>query len=325
MTPTLQTLVNDARNAMHSEGVRIGPDLQGAPRFELFSAANSICSQKVRAVLAHHGQTYRSHSVDLFGGQTYLPAYVRLRVIGCDDIGSALVSRHSGSTSVSLGGGCDAAVVPTLIDWQTDEIVVDSKRICCHLDAAAGAGAGKAMLRPARLAARIDAEINVIDNLPNYQMLAGLPPAQDLRPDGLRGKAGVAFAMSKVERCDRYLAQYADDEALVRAYTAKRTKELEAAQQLFSADAMSKAYQKAQDACEALEHKLRAISTTWLLGERITMADLFWGVEFTRLKNLAADTFWKDGARPALSAYAERTSKLGAIRQAILDWPGALF
>jgi 2,5-dichlorohydroquinone reductive dechlorinase len=31
------------------------------PRFELFRAANSICSQKVRAVLAHHAMPYVEH------------------------------------------------------------------------------------------------------------------------------------------------------------------------------------------------------------------------------------------------------------------------
>ncbi len=323
MTGNLQTLVADARAAMNSEGTRIGPYGDDAPRFELFSAASSVCSQKVRAVLAHHGLAYRSHMVNLFGGGTYLPAYVRLRVIGCDDMGAALVSRHSGSTSVSFGGGCDAAVVPTLIDWQTGQIVVDSKRICEHVDATVEETSTP--LRPASLTARIDTEINIIDNLPNYQMMAGLPPEQDLRPEALRGKTGVAFAMSKVDRCDRYLAEHADEEGLVRAYTAKRAKELDAAQQLFSEGAMREAYAKAEAACDELERKLKDASSVWLVADQVTMADVYWGVEFTRLKNLGADVFWNDGARPALAAYAERTRELAAIRQAVVDWPGALF
>ena len=122
-------------------------------------------------MLAHHGQAYRSNSANLFGGETYLPAYVRLRVIGCDDMGAALVSRHSGSTSVSFGGGCDAVVAPTLIDWQTGEIVVDSRRICMHIDEAVRDESPS--LRPVHLAARIDEEIDLIDNLPNCQMLSG--------------------------------------------------------------------------------------------------------------------------------------------------------
>lgn len=323
MTAPLRTLVAEARQAMNSEGERIGPLSPQAPRFELFSAANSICSQKVRTVLAHHGQAYLSHSVDLFGGQTYLPQYVRLRVLGCDDMGTALVSRHSGSTSVSFGGGCDAAVVPTLIDWQTNQIVVDSKRICNHIDHALQEAATR--LRPEPLAARIDEEIDVIDNLPNYQMLSGLPPEKDQRPEALRGKTGVAFAMGKVARCDHYLAAHADDETLVRAYTAKRAKELDAAQQLFTADAMHLAYQKAEAACDALENKLNTASAEWLLSDQVTMADLYWGIELTRMQNLGADTFWKNGVRPAVAGYAERTRNLPAIRQAVINWPGALF
>jgi len=320
---SLKALISDARAALGSEGEDIGDATGQAPRFELFSAASSICSQKVRAVLAHHGLAYRSHTVDLFGGQTYLPAYVRVRVLGCDDMGAALVSRHSGSTSVAFGGGCDAAVVPTLIDWDTGQVVVDSKRICNHLDAAI-ADASK-RLRPEPLAARIDAQIDVIDNLPNYQMLSGRPPEDDRRPDALRGKTGVAFAMGKVDRCDRYLAEYVNDEALVRAYTAKRAKELDAARQLFGEEAMRDAYEKAASACATLERQIDASTTEWLLGDHVTMADLFWGVELTRMQNLGADTFWKDGALPAVEAFAQRTRELHAIRQAVVDWPGALF
>jgi len=323
MNTSLQSLVTDARGALNSVGAFIGPDRGGAPRFELFSAASSVCSQKVRAVLAHHDHTYRSHMVDLFGGQTYVPAYVRLRLKGCDDLGVALVNQHTGSTSVASGGGCDAAVVPTLIDWETDEVVVDSKRICDHIDAATRRGTTG--LRPAHLADRLDAEVDIIDNLPNYQMLSGLPPGDDRRPDKLRGKTGVAFAMGKVERCDRYLAEFPDDAGLVRAYTAKRAKELDAATQLFTADAMQDAYRRAEAACDTLERRLVAAGTPWLFGDTVTMADLFWGVEFTRMTNLGADTFWRDGVRPAVAAYAARTSALPAIRQAITDWPGALF
>jgi 2,5-dichlorohydroquinone reductive dechlorinase len=323
MTTSLKTLVAEARKAMDSQGELIGPATTETPRFELFSAANSICSQKVRTVLAHHGQSYRSHSMNLFGGQTYLPAYVRLRVLGCDDMGAALVSRHSGSTSVAFGGGCDAAVVPTLIDWQTGEVVVDSKRICNHVDHAMRDA--PTLLRPEHLAARIDEEIDVIDNLPNYQMLSGLPPEKDQRPEALRGKTGVAFAMGKVERCDHYLAEYADDEALVRAYSAKRAKELDAAQQLFTPDAMRTAYEKAESACDALEKKLTTATTKWLLSDQVSMADLYWGIELTRMQNLGADTFWTGGVRPAVAGFAQRSRDLGAIRQAVIDWPGALF
>jgi 2,5-dichlorohydroquinone reductive dechlorinase len=325
MIASIQSLVADTRAAMNSEGTLVGaPSTTTPPRFELFSAASSICSQKVRTVMAHHGLIYRSHMMDLFGGQTYLPAHVRLRMLGCEQLDGKLADLHTGSTSVASGGGCDAAVVPTLVDWEAGTVVVDSNRICRHIDDAAAAG-GAPSLRPAGLAAAIDAELDIIDNLPNYQMLSGKPPGEDRRPSAQRGKNGIEFAMSKVQRCDRYLAEHANDTVLVRGYTAKRAKELSAARQLFTEDRMREAYATAEAACEALERQLRPAATRWLLDDLVTMADLYWGVELLRMGNMGADTFWKDGRRPAVAAYAARLRGLPAIQSAVVNWPGALF
>jgi 2,5-dichlorohydroquinone reductive dechlorinase len=316
MKPSLEAAVADVQSALGRKGEIVG---RGTPRFELFHAPNSICSQKVRTVLAHHGTPYVSHSMDLFAGQTYLPAYVRLRMIGCDRLGGPLVSAHMGSTSVSAGG-CDPAVVPTLVDRETGEVLVDSKRICLCLDELAGSP-----LRPAKLAAKIDAEIAVVDNLPNYQMLSGRPPGEDRRPPSQRGKTGVDFATSKVARCDRYLAEFAGDDVLVRAYSAKRAKEQMAADTLFSAEAMRSAYDKAEAACDSLDRALANRRTRWLLDDEVTLADIYWALEFVRMKNLGAQGFWAAGARPALASYAERAEALPAVRSAVIDWPGALF
>ncbi|MES2259493.1 MAG: glutathione S-transferase family protein [Pseudomonadota bacterium] len=325
MTTSIQSLVADARAAINSEGSLIGdPPVTTPPRFELFTAANSICSQKVRAVMAHHGLAYRSHMMNLFGGQTYLPAYVRLRMLGCEQLAGKLVQLHTGSTSVASGGGCDAAVVPTLVDWEAGTVIVDSKRICRHINDAAVAG-GARSLYPAELAAAVDVELNIIDNLPNYQMLSGKPPGEDRRPSAQRGKNGIEFAMSKVQRCDQYLAEHPDDAVLVRAYTAKRAKELSAAQQLFTEDRMREAYATAEAACEALDQQLQPAKTQWLLDEQVTMADLYWGIELLRMGNMGADTFWTNGRRPAVAAYAARLRELPAIQSAVVNWPGALF
>ena len=313
-------VLSDARTALDGAGARVGPE-GGTPRFELFHAANSICSQKVRTVLAHRGLAYISRPMNLFTGQTYLPAYVRLRMLGCDSLGGALMSEHTGSTSVTAGG-CDAAVVPTLVDLDTGRVIVDSKRICFHLDEIAD---GTEQLRPTSLATQIDAELDVIDNLPNYQMLSGRPPGDDLRPVSQRGKTGVEFAMSKVRRCDEYLAQCAEDDTLVRAYSAKRAKELDAADRLFSNEAMRTVYERAAAACAGLEQRLHAGCTHWLLAETVTMADLYWGIELLRMKNLGADLLWANGARPAVAAFAERTAAISSIRSAVVEWPGALF
>ncbi|MBL0418724.1 glutathione S-transferase family protein [Ramlibacter sp. AW1] len=234
------------------------------------------------------------------------------------------MDRHTGNTSVTTGG-CDAAVVPTLVDWDVGIVVVDSKRICRYVDEAAVSDDDARSLRPNHLAAAIDAQVDIVDNLPNYQMLNGKPPGEDRRPPSQRGKSGVDFAMTKVERCDRYLAEHADDPVLVRGYAAKRAKELSAAQELFTEQRMQQAYTTAEAACEALERQLQAARTAWLLDDQLTMAEIYWAIELLRMGNMGADIFWKDGKRPAVAAYAARLRQLPAIQSAVVNWPGALF
>ena len=321
MTNDLETLVAGASSALGFQPSHIGPQIGATARFELFNAPNSICSQKVRALLAHHAMPYLSHSMNLFTGQTYLPEYVRLRMLGCDALGGPLMTVHSGSTSVSHGG-CDPAVVPTLVDWEARQVLVDSKRICLYLD---GLVTAPAQLRPADLTSRIDEQLEVIDNLPNYQMLSGKPPGSDTRPASQHGKNGVDFAMGKVARCNQYLAQHSDDATLVRAYAAKRSKESTAATDLFTAEAMRAAYDKADHACAQLNTLLGSGATRWMLDDRFTMADLYWAIELLRMQNMGAQGLWMNGRLPAVDAFAQRASTIAAVRAAVLDWPGASF
>lgn len=304
----LERMVSDLRIALQSAGTRVGPDDGATVRFELFNAPNSICSQKVRAVFAHHQIPYISHTMDMSKGQTYLPEHVRVRMIGCDRLGISLMTTHSGSTSVTAGG-CDAAVVPTLVDIDTVQVIVDSKRICLYLDDLVGE---HQRLRPLRLRDQIDAELDVVDNIPNYPLLVGR-----------KGSNGVAVTMSKVARLDRYLEACADP-ILVEAYRAKRSKELMGAQCLFSDDAMQAAYSRAEAACDGLERLLDQRTTRWLFDDRMTMADLFWCVELMRMKNLGAQ-FWANGVRPAVAAFVDQAEVVPAVRSAVLDWDGALY
>jgi 2,5-dichlorohydroquinone reductive dechlorinase len=184
---------------------------------------------------------------------------------------------------------------------------------------------GPLKLRPANLSAAIDAELAIVDELPNYQMLMGKPPAGGETPLMKKGGNGPAFSLSKVERCRRYLAEFAADAELTEAYTAKLNKELSAANQLFSADAMQAAYAKAEQACRQLEQRLASSGSFWLLGHSVTLADLFWGVELLRMKNLGAAHFWEQGRLPRVERYVHQVEDLPSIRSAVLQWPGALF
>ena len=320
MSAVVDALIKDLCETLDDPGQRIGA-ANGKARYDLFHAANSICSHKVRVVLAQLEIPYRSHVLNIFAGQTFLPSHVRLRLMGCARSGLALVQAHTGSTAAS-SGGCDPAVVPTLIDRQLGEVIVDSKAICRYLDAQAGK---PNTLCPSALRAPIEAELDIVDNLPNYQMLVGKPVGEDQRPRALQANDGAAFSMSKVERCDRYMTQFAADERLVKAYGAKRSKELMAAQTLFSQDAVAGAYAKADDARGQLNERLKATAGAWLFGDVVTMADLFWAVELLRMKNLGAETLWQGSRLPAVDAFVTAAERLPSIQAAVLTWPGALF
>ena len=88
---------------------------------------------------------------------------------------------------------------------------------------------------------------------------------------------------------------------------------------------MRSVYERAEAECAGLEQRLHASSTHWLVAETVTMADLYWGIELLRMKNLGADLLWADGARPAVAAFAERAAAIPSIRCAVMSWPGALF
>ncbi len=320
MDQLLERVVAGAREALGSQSPLIGAAPGQAPRYELFHGANSICSQKVRTVLAQHAIAYASNTLNMFLGQTYLPGYVRLRMLGCEQYGGALVSHHSGSTSASAGG-CDGAVVPTLVDWQIGDVVVDSKRICLTLDSQV---ADAERLRPANLAAAIDQELTIVDNLPNYQLLMGRTPTAS-ESVSTKQSTGGSFSAKKVAWCDQYLQEHAGDETLVQAYTAKRAKELSAANELFSAEAMQAAYARAERALQSLEVKLAQRSTTWLYRDALTLADLFWGVELLRMKNMGVASVWEAGRLPEVARFSAATEALPAIRSAVVEWPGAMF
>lgn len=289
-------------------GVMVGTT--AAPHAHFFHAPNSICSQKVRAVLAYHQIPYSSHLLNIFAGDTYDPAYVRMRMVGCNSLGGPMADRHLGTTSVEASG-CDGCVVPTLVDADTGTVTVDSLRICLALDASSGSGT----LVPADLCDAIMAELTVVDDLPNYQNLA-------VRVVPTTGP-GNAFAASKVARCNVLLADHGDDPVLRAAYEAKRAKEQYAADKLFDETALAAARQAVIDALDGLEKRLTTSTGPWLLGEAVTMADLFWGAELIRTEDVGQGYLWQENRLPHVAAYYGRLCDMPALQSAIIDFPGA--
>ena len=312
----LETLVADAGRALGDNGKLMG-SATTRPRFELFSAPNSICSQKVRCVLAYHGIPYISHSINLFKGESYLPEYVRLRMRGCDRLGPDLAIRHNGSSSAAAG--CDPAVVPTLVDWEVNDVFVDSKRVSIYLD---DLMPEETKLRPKALKERIDEQLSVVDHMPNYQMLMARDASAETET---KADIGSHFSARKIVWCDDYLEQYANDPTLVRAYTAKRAKEVTSVNDLFQPKAIDAAYERAEQAIIDLGHMLEKREGHWMFGDKPTMADIFWGIEILRVRNMKAAYFWENGRLPEVERFVALAETMPAIRTGVLEWPGAEF
>lgn len=286
----------------------------------LYHAPNSVCSQKVRSVLFQQRRAFVSHLLNIFRGDTYDPSYVEARVSGCTEAGYALAMSHGesgeGSTSVSKTG-CDPCVVPMLADVGCGSFLVDSQRICFTLAASDPNGPGK--LLPAQFADTIARHIEVIDNLPNYQLLA-----THVAGGRRRGASSDnSFARSKVERCEKLIEQNKHDPDLVRAYTAKREKELRAANRLFGDAEIDQAHVRMIEAIETLETELSDDPACFLLGDKITLADLFWGVELIRFTDLGLDAAWANGKLPKVAAYYALLCEQESLKRAIIDWPEA--
>ena len=121
------------------------------------------------------------------------------------------------------------------------------------------------------------------------------------------------------------MADFAGDGTLVQAYAAKRSKEAQAATQFFTASAMQSAYDKASDACATLARTLDLLATPWLFGAEPSMADLLWGVELLRIKNMGAAALWEGRGLHSIKQYLRQAEQLPSLRTAGIEWPGALY
>ena len=253
----------------------------------------------------------------MFAGLTYLPAFVRLRMAGCEAMGLPLMTTHDGSTSVT-SGGCDPAVVPVLIDWAEDRIVLDSKGICLDLDRAVPDGSH---LVPDHLVDEIEAELVIVDDLPNYQMLIGTPPGEDTRPASRRGPDAGDIARRKVDRCDGYIAQFADDPVLLKAYRAKRGERVDGCRAAVHVQEHGRRLRPDGDGGAGPRRALGRAERTVSFRRSGDAGRHLLGRRASPLRNLGADTFWSDRKAPSVATYLTRLEALPSMRSAILDWP----
>ena len=320
MTSNIRSYV-EAANALLTDPERNRTVGAGPVRFELYHFALSLCSQKVRAVLAEKGAGYAAHDINLSLPHlaNYDPAYVRLRILGGQ--GQRLVGGYTGRSSTETEG-LDPAVVPTLVDFEERRVYVDSLRICRHVDAVVDNGTD---LVPASIGAEVERELAIVDGMPHVAILYGAHPDVDFRPERLR-QALAGVHDRKIAKIEQARSAAADDPALGKAFDAKLRKERAGKAFVGSPDRMRRALTEMLDTVAALERRLQD-GREWICGATLTMADVFWAVSLFRLKWIGLSFAWEGGHRlhetpnPRVQAYGRRLFERPTFREAVIDWP----
>jgi glutathione S-transferase len=295
---TLMKMAADARAAILDPGriSIVGDD--AAPRFELFHAASSLCSQKVRTVLFEKALSYRSNDMfilssmgpdGLIPAEHYSPAYIRLRLIAARESGRHYVNGYSGRTSVETEG-FDPCVVPLLVDYQAGRVVADSQRICRYLDAVSPEPL-QLMPDDAQAHAEVMRQVGIVDRIPNGALLYGFHPDADLRADPLKLAMETVYDY-KVMALASLIAANAGEPELVAAYRAKIVKESGGKKVCRDPAFQRAARDHAGDLLKGLEHDLAAGSFSCLNGNAFSLADVLWGVNLVRLNYLGLSSMW---------------------------------
>lgn len=297
----------------------VGDPGGAAPRYEAYHASLSLCSHKVRTVLAEKQQPYKSHSMNImpsgkFVPHNYRPAYVRLRLQAARQ--RALVSGYSGASAVTVEG-VDPLVVPTLIDHGEGKIIIDSRAICEHVATSTDTGTN---LIPDDLEADIDRMTNLVDTLPHVALLYGAHPETDNRPKGLiSGITGIHA--KKIKAVETVLDQLPADSTLRPAYEAKIAKESAAAGFVIDGDSMRAAHEAGRRHVADLEAQLKQSNGPWVFGDRFTLADIQWTVSIFRLMWLGHGKWWAPGSgNDRVADYYARATARPSFRSAVVEW-----
>lgn len=299
------------------------------PRFELFHAASSLCSQKVRTVLLEKQLAYRSNDMmilssmgtnGLVPAEHYHPPYVRLRLIAGAEIGGEFVTGYSGRTSVETEG-FDPCTVPLLVDYEAGRVIADSQRICCYLDAVAR---GPIQLLPddAKARAEVLHQVNIVDRIPNGALLYGFHPDSDLRPDALKAVMGTVYDY-KVMALEAMIAANAGDGELIAAYRAKIAKERGGKSVCRDAAFQRDARAHVAGLLKDLDGALGPGSFPYLHGTSFSLGDVLWGVNLVRLAYLGLASMWEE--LPNVSRYFDSLVKRPSLhKEAIQATLGSL-
>ncbi|TBZ47781.1 glutathione S-transferase family protein [Rhizobium leguminosarum bv. viciae] len=322
----LNSLVSNARACIADRkraGVMRFFDGTEKVRFVLFHAAMSFCSQKVRATLSQRGIAYESNEMlilasrdrngNLVPAENYGAEYVRLRRSGQLSGVAGLADSYSGISSVSLCG-LDACAVPTLVDLKTGEVIVDSLRICVHIDSTVD---GSESLIPIfdQDRQRVYRQLDAVDATPHPGLLYGFHPYEDRRPQVLRDAMKMVYD-EKLETLAALAARHSADPGVVEAYQAKISKE--SAGRAVQRDAVfQEAIRKAtRERLVQLNLDLQQSTTDWLCSNSLSLADIFWAVSLVRLRYLGLAVLWED--LPLVEAYYRMVTSLQSVREEVI-------
>ncbi len=300
------------------------------PRFELYHAGLSMCSQKVRAVLAEKGVPYISHEMVILSSkgiysegytpaENYRPDYVRLRMHAGELLDKAYAEKHTGRSSVDTEG-FDPCVVPLLVDHETEQAIADSKLICEYID--------REVPEPNRLipedssaAAKVMHQVTIVDETPHPGMLYGFHPDDDRRPDFIKGVMQDVHDV-KCGALAELIDKNRDDVELVRAYESKIAKEQAGKALAFDADRQRAISAEVEDLIGDLDAQLAAHADPWICGSEYTLADLVWGISLYRMHWLGRADLWKD--LPRVMDYAQRAYRRPSVWDDVIHWPSPM-
>ena len=296
------------------------------PRFELLHTALSICSQKVRTVLAEKGVPYSSREMITptmagIGGNksiadNYRPGFVRLRIhAGGKKRMDRLNESHTLRTSAHLEG-FDACVVPLLIDRKNHRAIVDSYEICAYIDRVlpdinplVPDGRDKAQ--------QVMDQVRVVDEIPNPGQLYAFHE-DDPRPDFLK-KAMNGIYERKCNMLRQMIKENIDDKVLVKAYQAKLNREAGGGKVQRDPIFLAGIKREFEEIIGKLNTQLEHVKGPWVCGADFTLADAVWGVNLFRMHWLGHAYLWDD--YPMVREYAYRTYRRPSIWEDTINWP----
>jgi 2,5-dichlorohydroquinone reductive dechlorinase len=284
----------------------------------------SFCSQKVRATLSQLGAAYESNEMlilasrdrkgTLIAAENYGADYVRLRRYGQVPGQGFLAESYSGMSSVSACG-LDACAVPTLVDLDTGEVIVDSLRICVHIDTVFR---GSEPLMPAAMEdrQRVLRQLEAVDLTPHPGLLYGFNPDGDRRPPLIKDAMKTVYD-EKLQTLGALIVRHSDHLELVEAYQAKISKESGGKALQYDPAFQAAIRKSTRDRLVQLNLDLQQSNTDWLCCDSLTLADIFWGVSLVRLRYLGLGMLWDD--LPLVDAYYRMVTSLQSIRDEVVS------